>query len=98
MFGDAPRNSPLLPFVTLGMDYEEALEVVRILLINGAKPNNDVPTSMAVAWLDSYGLDEENYLLALGEATAIGWVVGTKEFDFIRITAAGAAAVKKATH
>ena len=80
------------------MNLEEALEVIRILLINGARPDKDVLTATAVAWLDAYGLDEQDYLLALGEAAAIGWIAGTKGFDFIRVTTAGAAAVHKATH
>jgi hypothetical protein len=78
--------------------YEEALDIVRVLVTNGATPETDVALSTVIAWCDEAGFDEEACLQGLGKAAGIRWIVGIRGFDFIRLTRSGAAAVSRSTH
>ena len=78
--------------------YEEALNVVRVLVTNGAKPDANIALAMVVRWCEEAGFEEEECLRGLGKATVAGWIVGIKDFDFIRLTRSGAAAVSRSTH
>ena len=77
---------------------EEALDIVRVLVTNGAKPDADVALATVVRWCEEADFEEEDCLRALGKAAVAGWIVGVSNFDFIRLTRAGAAAVSRSTH
>ena len=77
---------------------EKALDIVRVLVTNGVKPDADIALVIILAWCDEAGFDEEASLLGLGTAAGAGWIVGVQNFDFIRLTRAGAAAVIRSTH
>jgi hypothetical protein len=78
--------------------HEEALDIVRVLVTNGAKPDADIALATIIVWCDEAGFDEEMCLQGLGKAAGVGWIVGVREFDFIRLTRAGSAAVSRSTH
>ena len=77
---------------------DQALDIVRVLVTNGAKPDADIVLATVIRWCDEAGFDEEASLLGLGRAAGAGWIVGIADFDFIRVTTAGAAAVSRSTH
>jgi hypothetical protein len=78
--------------------YEEALDVVRVMVTNGARPETDVALSTVIAWCDEAGFGEEACLQGLSKAAGVGWIVGIRGFDFICLTRSGAAAVSRSTH
>jgi len=77
---------------------EEALDIVRVLVTNGAKPGADIALATIIVWCDEAGFDEEACLRGLGKAAGAGWIVGIRNFEFIRLTRAGSAAVGRSTH
>lgn len=78
--------------------HEQGLDIVRVLVTNGATPDADIALATVVRWCDEAGFEEEECLRGLGKATVAGWIVGIRDFDFIRLTRAGAAAVSRSTH
>jgi hypothetical protein len=46
--------------------YEEALDIVRVLVTNGARPETDVALSTVIVWCDEAGFDEGVCLQGLG--------------------------------
>jgi hypothetical protein len=75
-----------------------ALDIVRVLVTNGARPETDIALAMILIWCGEAGFDEEACLQGLGRAAGAGWITGIRHFELIRVTRAGAAAVKRSTH
>ena len=80
------------------MKREEALDVVRVMLANGAAVNASVPTSTVLAWLYHAGYDEEACLRSMGYAAVFGWIAGLQQFDLIQLTDLGCAAATRSTN
>ena len=77
---------------------EETLDIVRVLVTNGAKPDADVVLTTIISWCDEAGFGEQTCLQGLGKAAGARWIVGVDEFAVIRLTRAGLAAVRRSTH
>ena len=77
---------------------EEALDIVRVMVTNGAKQDADVALTAIIAWCDEAGFDEQTCLQGLAKAAGARWIVGVSEFAIIRLTSVGLVAVRRSTH
>lgn len=75
-----------------------ALDIVRVLVTNGARPEIDIALATILIWCGEAGFDEEACLRGLGMAARAGWIIGIRHFEFIRVSGTGLAAVRRSTH